>query len=203
MKEHSPLRFKHTSRWHQVKSLACRGTCGSHLGIKVRWQCFSSSETLHEKSFPVRVLMLYACRGEQTKNKKQNNNTNSYHHPSHNTRSQLQHWISMAQGSLFGGTRGLPLDAHHPTGCTSGMQRLHQKSLPLSLSKPSYRRRALNPARHKTWVILSKSPIKVHLLASFIPLTHGLHHRMRIFSDLYRSRQSVCEARDPHTKRHF
>lgn len=47
---------------------------------------------------------------------------------------------------LFGGTRGLLLEAHQPTGCTSGMHKLHQKSLLLSLSKPSYRRSALNPA---------------------------------------------------------
>lgn len=51
--------------------------------------------------------------------------------------------------SLLGGTRGLLLEAHHPTGCTSGMQRLHQKSLLLSPSKPSYRKRALKPAKHK------------------------------------------------------
>lgn len=41
-------------------------TRGSHLGIEIRRQCFSSSETLHKKSFPVRVLMLYACRGAST-----------------------------------------------------------------------------------------------------------------------------------------
>lgn len=34
----------------------------SYLGTKVRRQCFSSSETLDKKSFPVRVLMLYACK---------------------------------------------------------------------------------------------------------------------------------------------
>lgn len=50
---------------------------------------------------------------------------------------------------LFGGTRGLPLEAHQPTGCTSGIHRLHQKSLLVSLSKPSYLRRALNPATQK------------------------------------------------------
>lgn len=47
---------------------------------------------------------------------------------------------------LFGGTRGLPLEAHQPTGCTSGIHKLHQKSLLVSLSKPSYLKRALNPA---------------------------------------------------------
>ena len=46
---------------------------------------------------------------------------------------------------LFGGTRGLLLDAHQPTGWISGMPRLHQKSLLVSLSKPSYRSSALNP----------------------------------------------------------
>lgn len=39
----------------------------SYLGTEVRWQCFSSSETLHKKSFPVRVLMLYACRKREHK----------------------------------------------------------------------------------------------------------------------------------------
>lgn len=58
---------------------------GSHLGIKVRWQCFSSSETLHKKSFPVRILMLYACRVQHK------NNSSDYHQPSHNTGIQLQH----------------------------------------------------------------------------------------------------------------
>lgn len=34
----------------------------SYLGTEVRRQCFSSSETLDKKSFPVRVFMLYACK---------------------------------------------------------------------------------------------------------------------------------------------
>lgn len=89
--------------------------------------------------------MLYACGGEHK------NNSSDYNQPSHNTGIL---WTSLTHGSLFGGTRGLPLEAHHPTGCTSGMQRLHQKSLLLSLSKPSYRRRALNPARHKKQLII-------------------------------------------------
>lgn len=139
------LWFKHICGGHLVKSLPCWGTCGSHLGIKVRWQCFSSSETLHKKSFPVRVLMLYACRGEHKKQQQQLPPTIPQHRQSATTL-----WTSLAHGSLFGGTRGLPLEAHHPTGCTSGMQILRQKSLLLSLSKPSYRRRALNPAQHKT-----------------------------------------------------
>lgn len=47
----------------------------------------------------------------------------------------------------LGGTSGFPLDAHHPTWWISGTQRLHQKSLLVSLSKPSYRSRALNPGK--------------------------------------------------------
>lgn len=70
-----------------------------------------------------------------------------FYQPSHGTGIRMQHML--ADGLLFGGTRGLPLEAHQPTGCTSGIHRLHQKSLLLSLSKPSYRRRALNPARAK------------------------------------------------------
>ncbi len=81
-------------------------------------------------------------------------NCNNYHQPTQNTGIQVKDWTSLAQDSLFGGTRGLPLEAHHPTGCTSGIQRLHQKSLLVSLSKPSYRRRALNPVqRYKTQLI--------------------------------------------------
>lgn len=47
----------------------------------------------------------------------------------------------------LGGTRGLPFDAHHPTGWISGMHRLHQKSWLESLSNPSYRRSALKPEK--------------------------------------------------------
>lgn len=80
----------------------------------------------------------------------------------------------LADGLLFGGTRGLPLEAHQPTGCTSGIHRLHQKSLLLSLSKPSYRRRALNPARakkrkEKTQLVVNtqhSSPLDAHPLCT-------------------------------------
>lgn len=130
------------------------GIRGSHLGVEVRWQCFSSSETLHEKGFPVRVLMLYACTGRKHKQ-------SAPAIPGHR-RSRAALSESSAHGSLFGGTRGLPLEAHHPTGCTSGIQRLDQKSLLVSLSKPSYRRRALNPARQETQQSLKQHPFKAH-----------------------------------------
>lgn len=50
---------KTDSKWLGIESVSTRG---SHLWAEVRWQCFSSSETLHKESFPVWVFMLYACR---------------------------------------------------------------------------------------------------------------------------------------------
>lgn len=43
------------------------GVCLSHLGIKVRWQCFSSSESLYKKGFPVCIFMLYACGWDEVR----------------------------------------------------------------------------------------------------------------------------------------
>lgn len=54
---------------------------------------------------------------------------------------------SLAPHSLCGGTRILLLMAHQPMGWISTVPKLHQKSWPASFSKPSYRRRALYPAR--------------------------------------------------------
>lgn len=68
----------------------------------------------------------------------------------------LGHNAAVQPHSLFGGTRGLPLEAHQPTGCTSGIHRLHQKSLLVSLSKPSYLRRALNPEHREKQISESK-----------------------------------------------
>ena len=62
----------------------------SHLSTEVRWQCFSSSETLHKKSFPVRVLMLYACRGEYK------NTSDNYLQQSNGSGIQLQQWTWLA-----------------------------------------------------------------------------------------------------------
>lgn len=147
-------------------------TRGSHLGIKIRRQCFSSSETLHEKSFPVRVLMLYACGGAST------GTVTANHSAMQGISSATLHEQVMAFGSLFGGTRGLLLEAHHPTGCISGMQRLHQKSLLLSLSKPSYLRRALNPARNKTQLITDRGSSVKHSSKSTFKacFVFELHH---------------------------
>lgn len=95
----------------------------THLGIKIRGQGFRPSETLHKKDDPVWVLVLYTWKPYNSDNDSQR----PEQHRSHSQRGD----------SLFGGTRGLPFEAHQPTGWTSGVQRLHQKSLLVSLSKPS------------------------------------------------------------------
>lgn len=154
---------KADSKWLGIEGASIRGV---HLWAEVRWQCFSSSETLHKESFPVWVFMLYACRADH-KNHQQ---------PLLAAILQYMHWFENS-GSLLGGTRGLLLEAHHPTGCTSGIQRLHQKSLLVSPSKPSYRSRALKPGQHKThrnqWhnpytgTFLMKSAVKISKYSVF------------------------------------
>lgn len=111
----------------------------SYLCGKIRRKSFGSSESFHKKRFPVRILMLDGYEVENIF--KIYNYSYSAMASSHYFNSKKPANYVVLNNLMFyihlGGTSGFPLEAHHPTGWTSGIHRLHQKSLLESLSKPS------------------------------------------------------------------
>lgn len=132
---------------------------GSHQWAEVRWQCFSSSETLHKKRFPVWVFMLYACRTD-------------HHHQQPSPAAVLQD----IQATHFWEVQGvccwkrtIPLGA--PLGCRDytrspyccHCQSLHTAREPWSLQSTKYRLWMLTvvswQSRSCTLTFLNKSGI--------------------------------------------